>query len=49
MIKKSSNTPVLHDKNRNDGSVTYAKPRDKEAEKVKAEKEKKRLDSYRKA
>ena len=49
MIRKSSTTPVLHDKTRNDGSVTYAKPRDKEAEKEKAEQEKKRLDSYRKA
>ncbi|MGN1084053.1 MAG: 23S rRNA pseudouridine(2604) synthase RluF [Lachnospiraceae bacterium] len=32
MIKKSSNTPVLHDKTRNDYSVTYAeaKPKSKE-------------------
>lgn len=28
MIRKSSNTPVLHDLTRNDGSVTYAKPRE---------------------
>ena len=49
LIRKSSNTPVLHDMTRNDGSVTYAKPRDGENEKARAEKEKKRQDSVRKA
>ncbi len=29
LIQKSSNTPVLHDMTRNDGSVTYAKPKEK--------------------
>ena len=29
LIRKSSNTPVLHDMTRNDGSVTYAKPKEK--------------------
>lgn len=46
MIKQSSNMPVLHDMSRNDGSVTYARPREKAAEKERTEK--KHPDSNRK-
>ena len=31
MIQKSSNTPVLHDKSKSEGSVTYAAPKEKKA------------------
>lgn len=39
MISRSSNAPVLHDKTRNDYSVTYAKPKQNEEEKAVREKE----------
>lgn len=39
MISRSSNAPVLHDKTRNDYSVTYAKPKRNEEEKAVRENE----------
>lgn len=41
LIRKSSNTPVLHDMTRNDGSVTYAKSKEKKAVEAEGHKERK--------
>ena len=59
LIRKSSNTPVLHDMSRNDGSVTYAAPREKKAVDTEGRTERERtgkpgsekrgVNSYRKA